>query len=183
MNKFKVSDSCKMVRQNTCTIPQSIRISKMWFKLLRLNTGNLTWAFWDIGQNDMTVLCQRYDIEELMNWQEPYIRSLDKMKVFLKCVVSYLSRGNFEGELDRWLNLAQPTEGEPPGGNLGAERTAVIDLTPESEGSSVSAMTRKSREMLQTIDYSELKLNPSENLATTVNTYQGKLQEVQGIEN
>ena len=59
----------------------------------------------------------------------------------------------------------------------------MIDLTPEFEGSSVSAMTRKSREMLQTIDYSELKLNPSENLATTVNTYQGKLQEVQGIEN
>ena len=146
-----------MVRQNTCTIPQSIRISKkMWFKLLRLNTGNLTWAFWDIGQNDMTVLCQRYDIEELMNWQEPYIRSLDKMKVFLKCVVSYLSRGNFEGELDRWLNLAQSAEGEPPGGNLG--------------GSSVSAMTRKSREMLQTIYYSELKLNLSEKLANSIPT-------------
>ena len=97
-----------MVHQNTCTIPHSIRISKMWFKLLRLNTGNLTWALWDIGQNDMTVLCQRYDIEELMNWQEPYIRSLDKIKVFLKCVVSYLSRGNFEGELTGgliWPNL------------------------------------------------------------------------------
>ena len=172
-----------MVCQNTCTIPRSIRISKMWFELLRINAGNLTWGFWDIGQNDMTALGQSYNIEELLNWQEPYVKSLEKMKVFLKCVVSYLSRGNFEGELDRWLNLAQPAEGEPPGGNMGAERTALIDQTPESEGSIVSTMTRKSREMLQTIDYSELKLSLSENLATTFNTYQGKLQEVQGIKN
>ena len=71
----------------------------MWFELLRINAGNLTWGFCDIGQNDMTALGQRYNIEELLNWQEPYVKSLEKMKVFLKCVVSYLSRGNFEGEL------------------------------------------------------------------------------------
>ena len=121
----------------------------MGFKLLRINAGNLTWGFWDINQNEMTALGQCYNIEELMNWQEPYVKSLEKMKVFLKCLVSYLGGGNFEGELDGWLNLAQPAEGELPGGNLGAERTALVDQTLESKGGSVSAMTRKSREMLR----------------------------------
>ena len=40
-------------------------------------------------------------------------------KIFMKCVSTYLSRGNVEAQLDAWLQDAAE-------GNLAAERAALI---------------------------------------------------------
>ena len=64
-------------------------------------------------------LTDRYALTELMDWAPPYNKSLEKLKVFLKCIFPFLSRGNVEAPLDIWLQDAAE-------GNLAAERAALI---------------------------------------------------------
>merc|ERR1711888_535124 len=55
-------------------------------------------------------------IHELMEYPVPYARNSSNLKILLKCVVSYLSRGHFEGELDEWLNNPVVPAPAPDGG-------------------------------------------------------------------
>ena len=63
----------------------------------------------------------------------PYERTWANLKVFLKAVSTYMSRGNFEAGLDEWANRpiipvvpVEPDDALQPGGGLGAERAGLI---------------------------------------------------------
>ena len=77
------------------TIPQSVRVGKFWFSLLELNGPNILWNYWTIHNDELTRLCQDVNLEELIDWHPPFTRTTGNLKVLLKAVVSYLSRGNF----------------------------------------------------------------------------------------
>ena len=162
-----------MVRQAILTIAQSIRASKVWFSLLGIGADGLRWNFWMVPQGELTALGEQFNLQELMNWPAPYTRSTAALKIFLKALECYTSRENFEGAIDRWLNLpAVPAvPDDEAGGELGLERTTLIDLVPTCENSSITAMIFKCREMLESIEYFDSKIDL------------GKRLEVQGIEN
>ena len=166
-----------MPRQRTHTMPQSIRVAKLLFRLLRIIEGNIQWAFWTCEANVLMQLCEEAEVQDVMDIAPPYVRNTANLKTLIKCIVSYLSRGYFEGQLDVWLNNpvvpVVPAEGEPaePGGGLADERAALLAQTPNCEGSSVTAMIIKSREMLLTIDYQETKYKLGEEFVITYNQY------------
>ena len=174
-----------MVRQRMLTIPQSVRIGKFWFSLLELNGANIRWSYWTINNDDLVRLCEEVNLTELIDWHPPYARSAGNLKILLKAIVSYLSRGNFEVILDQWLALpvvpVEPDDGI--GGGLDAERNALIDQTANCENSSVTAMIIKSRETLQTIEYQEQKYLLGEEFVNSFNAYNEKRLETTGIEN
>ena len=68
-------------------------------------------------------------MEELIDWHPPFTRTTGNLKVLLKGVVSYLSRGNFEVLLDQWLTLpVVPVHPDDAvGGGLDIERNTLID--------------------------------------------------------
>ena len=174
-----------MVRQRMLTIPQSVRVGRFWFSLLGLNEGNIRWTYWTIDNDALVQLCEEVIMTELMDWHAPYERSPGNLKILLKAIVSYLSRGNFEIILDQWLNLPVVAIGQEDavGGGLNAERDALIAQTVNCENSSVTAMIIKSKEILQAIEYQEQKYLLGEEFATAFNAYNEKRLEVTGIEN
>ena len=174
-----------MVRQRNLTIPQSVRAGRLWFSLLQINGPLLQWNYWTIPADILTQLCQEVNIGELIDWPPPYTRSLASLKILLKAVASYLSRGNFEILLNQWLTLpvvpANPQD--DIGGGLVNERNTLMNLTPNCENSSVNAMILRSKEILQTIEYTEQKFILGEIFANRFNTYNEKRTEAIGIEN
>merc|ERR1712215_270785 len=129
-------------------------------------------------------------IHELMEYPAPYARNSSNLKTFLKCVVSYLSRGHFEGELDEWLNnpivpAPAPDGGValPPGGGLGAERDALIASKPSCEGSSVTVMIMKAKEVLMTLDYMETKMYLGEKVVEQFNVFNPLNETCDGLRN
>ena len=167
------------------TIPQSVRVGKLWFSLLELNGANVQWNYWTIHNDELTRLCQDLNLEDLIDWHPPFTRTTGNLKVLLKAVVSYLSRGNFEVLLDQWLTLpVVPVNPEDAvGGGLDIVRNALIDQTPNCEDSSVTAMITRSKEILLTIEYQEQKYLLGETFANKFNTYNERRMEAVGIEN
>ena len=115
-------------------MPQSIRVAKLWFSLLRVIEGNIQWAFWTCEADVLMQLCEEAEIQDVMDIPPPYVRNTANLRILIKCIVSYLSRGYFEGQLDVWLNNpvlpAAPAvgAGEPAesGGGLAVERATLL---------------------------------------------------------
>ena len=55
-----------MVRQRTLTIPQSLSLAKMWFKLLTVNGGMIRWTFWSMNEVQFWQTCGEAGIHNLM---------------------------------------------------------------------------------------------------------------------
>ena len=122
-----------MPRQRILTIPQSLRLAKLWFKLLTVVGGAVKMSFWTMNEVQFLQICGKAGIQELMDFPPPYVRNTASLKILLKCITTYLSRGHFEGDLDAWLiNPVVPVavaDGGvelPPGGGLAAKRAALI---------------------------------------------------------
>ena len=179
-----------MPRQRILTIPQSLRVAKLWYRLLTVVGGVVRWSFWTLDAALFRQICIEAGIHELMDFPAPYARSPASLKVILKCISSYLSRGHFEGDLDTWLTNpvipVVPAEGGvelPPGGGLGAERAALIAGMPNCEGSSVTAMTMRAKEVLQTLEYQEAKMILGERVVEQFNVYNPANETVDGLRN
>ena len=179
-----------MPRQRILTIPQSLRVAKFWFRLLTVVGGVVRWSFWTLDAALFRQICIDAGIHELMDFPAPYVRSPANLKAILKCISSYLSRGHFEGYLDTWLNNpvipVVPAEGGvelPPGGGLGAERAALIAGMPNCEGSSVTAMTMKAKEVLQTLEYQEAKIFLGERVVEQFNIFNPLNETSEGLRN
>ena len=121
----------------------------------------------------MTDIATRYALTDLMDWAPPYNKSLEKLKIFLKCVSTYLSRGNVEAQLDAWLQDAAE-------GNLAEERAALI---AGAEDSSVAAMIRISEDMVETVGYADTKMILGDGMVVIFNHYNNKLDDLDGLGN
>ena len=58
------------------------------------------WDFWTLNEAAFVQLCEDANLQELMDFPQPYTRSLARLMIFLQCRTPELSRGNIEGELN-----------------------------------------------------------------------------------
>ena len=72
-----------MARQRTLTIPQSLSLAKMWFKLLTVNGGMIKWTFWTMNEIQFWQICGEAGIQNLMDFPIPYARNTTSLKVML----------------------------------------------------------------------------------------------------
>ena len=66
----------------------------------------------------MTAKATKYSLQECLEWGPPYTKGVNKLKILLKCIGTYLSRG---GPLDTWI---KKKDGDDPG-NKEELRTAL----------------------------------------------------------
>ena len=92
---------------------QSVRLLKFYWWLLEAGPDGVTFEYLRKAQNDITVKGSTYNLQQIIDWNPPYIAGAIKLKVLLKCICSYLSSGNVSGPLDTWI---EATEGEDFGG-------------------------------------------------------------------
>ena len=71
----------------------------------------------------------------------------------------------------------------PPGGGLAAERAALIASMPNCEGSSVTVMTMRAKEVLQTLDYQEAKMHLGEKVVEQFNIFNPLNEACGGLRN
>ena len=150
----------------------------------------MKWSFWTLNEVQFWQICGEAGIQDLMDFPPPYVRNPASLKIMLKCITTYLSRGHFEGDLDAWLinpvvPVAAPEGGVelPPGGGLAAERAALIGGMPNCEGSSVTAMTMRAKEVLQTLEYQEAKMYLGEKVVEQFNIFNPLNEASDGLRN
>ena len=100
----------------------------MFYELLLINEGKVTWNFWNITQEDLTTLCGQYNLAELQDSPPPYRRSLKLLETFMVTLQSYLSSGNLHTPADAWVV-------DVAGGNKEAERDQLITDFNSEDGS------------------------------------------------
>ena len=129
-------------------------------------------------------------MSELIDWTPPYAKNWGNLKILLKAISSYLSKGNFEGELNAWIARPAipeaPPEGEDPeasGGGLQAERVELVAGTPHCEGSTVGAMIARSQELLITLEYVEAKFILGEQFVEDFGSYERLRERMVGLDN
>ena len=110
------------------TLQESLRAIKLFYELLLINEGKVTWNFWNITQEDLTTLCGQYNLAELQDSPPPYRRSLKLLETFMVTLQSYLSSGNLHTPADAWVV-------DVAGGNKEAERDQLITDFNSEDGS------------------------------------------------
>ena len=116
-----------MVRRRL-TLQQSLDAIKLFYQLLNLSEGKLTWHFWSIDQTELTALCTNYNLQDLQDSPPPYRRSLKLLETLMITLQSYLSSGNLHTPADTWVEGVQA-------GNKQAERDQLITLLGSEDGS------------------------------------------------
>ena len=124
------------------TVAESLRIIKLFYELLEVADGNLTWTFFASQQAAFTAFCELYQIEELQPTAPPYLKSLEFLDIFLTTVISYLSNGNLHTPTDTWIL-------DPAEGNKQAEKDLLINALA-CEQSAVSALKEFAKIMQKT---------------------------------
>ena len=103
-----------MVRRRL-TLQQSLNAIKLFYQLLNLSEGRVTWHFWTIDQTELTALCTNYNLQDLQDTPPPYRRSLKLLETLMVTLQSYLSSGNLHTPADTWVE-------DVDAGNKRAER-------------------------------------------------------------
>ena len=91
---------------------QSKRVFKFFWSTLQLEPEGVTTSYFSQTQDSITNRAGALALHECLAWPAPYLRSVIKLKVLLKCICSYLSRGNIETHLDGWITAV---DGEDAG--------------------------------------------------------------------
>ena len=60
-----------MPRQRILTIPQSLRVAKLWFRLLTVVGGVVRWSFWTLDEALFRQICIEAGIQDLMDSTPP----------------------------------------------------------------------------------------------------------------
>ena len=72
----------------------------------------MTCDYFQKPQAEVTTKATEYNLQECMDWSPPYTKGVNKLKILLKCIRTYLSRGNVGGPLDTWF---ETIDGDDPG--------------------------------------------------------------------
>ena len=75
-----------MPRQKILKIPQSLRVAKLWYRLLTVVGGAVKWSFWTLNAALFRHICVDAGLHKLMGFPAPYARCPASLKVLLKCI-------------------------------------------------------------------------------------------------
>ena len=90
-----------MSPQRLINIDQSVRVLKFLWGTLQLEPRGVTTTYFAQTQAQITASAGALNLHECIDWAPPYVRNIGKLKVLLKCIKTYLSRGNIEAPLDQ----------------------------------------------------------------------------------
>ena len=145
-------EQVKMSPQRVVSIQQSARILKFFWWLLEDGPNGVTCEYFWKTQNEVTAKATEYNLQEVIDWNPPYIIGVNKLKTLLKCIRSYLSRGNVGGPLDTWI---EKKDGDDSG-NKEALRTALRG-DGDNLDDTVTISFAKASEMLVGLEYLKIK--------------------------
>ena len=114
-----------MAPQRIVSIQQSVRILKYFWWTLNIGPDGVTCDYFTKPQAEVTAKATAYNLQECIDWVPPYTKGVGKLKVILKCIKTYLSRGNVKGPLDAWI-VAR--DGDDPGDRAQFEDTVTISI-------------------------------------------------------
>ena len=123
-----------------------------WWLLEAGPDGSVTFEYLRKAQNDITVKGNLYNIQQIIDWNPPYIPGAIKLKVLLKCVCLYLSRGNVSGPLDTWIEATE-------GNDFGGKELVRTALRRGGDQDTVSLSINKARKIFAGLEYLEEKDN------------------------
>ena len=89
-----------MSPQIIVSIQQSVCILKYFWWTLNIGPDGVTCDYFAKPQAEVTAKATEYNLQECKDWRLPYTKGVGKLKPILKCIKTYLSRGNVEGPLD-----------------------------------------------------------------------------------
>ena len=70
------------------TKPESLRVSKMFWELLRMQEERMRWLYWEIHLDALQAIATRYDIGQLMELGETLSQRI-------KCHEDFTENNNF----------------------------------------------------------------------------------------
>ena len=130
----------KMNPQRTVNVDQSVRLLKLFWWFLEAGPDGVSFDYLRKAQNEITVKGTLYNIQQVIDWNPPYVPGAGKLKVFLKCVASYLSHGNVGGPLDLWIEATE-------GNDFGAKEAVRTALRRGGDQDTVSLSIVKAKEI------------------------------------
>ena len=133
---------------------QSKRVFKFFWSTLQLEPEGVTTSYFSQTQDSITNRAGALALHECLAWPAPYLRSVIKLKVLLKCICSYLSHGNIETHLDGWITAV---DGEDAG-NKADVRDYLRGLTVPPEDT-ITISINLANYLLSGIEYLETKVN------------------------
>ena len=84
----------------------SVRVIKAWLELLRLED----WAYWDIEQETITEVINRYNLSECMRIHELFYKNRFNCETLLKSTERYLSQSDLDRTLYEWVRTLEDEE-------------------------------------------------------------------------
>ena len=82
--------------------------------MLHLDEKGIRWFYWDIPQEELTSLFEKYRLNECMGISPPYVKSKYSCETFLKTSEQYLSQADIDGTVLEWIN--NPGDDAAPAG-------------------------------------------------------------------
>ena len=73
-----------MSPQRTVNVQQSVRLLKFYWWLLEAGLNGVTFEYFRKAQNEITVKASTYNLQEIIDWNPPYIAGAIKFKILLK---------------------------------------------------------------------------------------------------
>ena len=140
--------------QRSINVNQSTRVLKFFWSTLHLEPNGVTTSYFSQTQDSITNWAGTLALHECLEWPAPYLRSVSKLKVLLKCIRSYLSRGNIETNLDAWITAV---DGEDAG-NKEDVRDYLRGLTAPPEDT-ITISINLANYLLSGIEYLENKVD------------------------
>ena len=140
-----------MCPQRLVNVDQSVRLLKFFWWLLQEGQEGVSFEYLRRDPGEITVKASLYNLQQVIDWLPPYVLNPAKLRILLKCVASYLSRGNVSGPLDLWIEATE-------GNEFGAKDAVRTALRGGGDQDTVSLSMVKAREMLSGMDYIEEKV-------------------------
>ena len=157
-------------------VEPSIRLLKLFWWFLEEGNDGISFEYLRRDPAQITVKGTLYNIQNIIDWVPPYAPAPAKLKIFLRYVASYLSRGNVSGPIDLWIDA---TEGDDFGNKSGV-RTA---LRAGGDLDTVSLSMVKAKEMLGGMNFLEEKKRLALAAATRVDQSLSEYIQADGLYN
>ena len=152
--------------QRTINIDQSTRVLKFFWSTLHLEPAGVTTSYFAQTQESITNRAGALALHECLDWGAPYIRSVTKLKLLLKCIRSYLSRGNIETHLDQWIVAVEGNDA----GNKEDLRDYLRGLTVLPDDS-ITISINLATYLLSGIEYLEAKADLAHSASEKYDSY------------
>ena len=167
-----------MPPQQIVTIPQSLKALECMWSTLSISAGHLISSYFTLTQAAITTLAEGLSLHEFMDWPPPYIRDGAKLMVLLRCIKSYMSRGNIETSLDAWITKKEG----PDAGNKADVREYLRGLTTPAEDT-VTLSINLAGCLISALEYLESKVCLASLVSGKYDNYNGYYIEADLLQN